>query len=151
MNKELENYKTITVFGLFSQFPSFKSNIYCEFVPDEIVLKSLSVYDMDMANEIANNELMFLIRSTMVDGQILYHFNHQQMYQDFTPFALENVYQFPDCHNLDIRFKTPNLYNGQHSFTLSVIDITGKEAIPTNADTLNTRVVMTFEFRKYKK
>ena len=151
MNKELENYKTITVFGLFNKSPTCTSTIYCEFQSDEIVLKSIEVYDTDIVNEITNGELMFLIRSSMVDNQILYHFTHQTVYEDLSGFEFNQVCSSPNAHNLDVKFKTPNLYNGQHSFTLSVVNINGIEAAPTNASTLDTTFVMTFEFRKYKK
>jgi len=132
----IDNLKTITVVGQFlytnpsmlqpSWTPtSFTSNIFVDFIPDEIILKQTTFSDENQTI----TDPMIQIKSDLIDNQIL----------TIVPYVTANsVY----CN---IRFK--NFKSIQGLYTFNLFGALGGALMSTEQ---NIYVSFTFEFVKYK-
>jgi len=132
----IDNLKTITVVGQFlytnpsmlqpSWTPtSFTSNIFVDFIPDEIILKQTTFSDENQTI----TDPMIQIKSDLIDNQIL----------TIIPYVTAN------SEYCNIRFK--NFKSIQGLYTFNLFGALGGALMSTQQ---NIYVSFTFEFVKYK-
>eukprot|EP00732_Lithocolla_globosa_P002778 Lithocolla_globosa_v1_NODE_1946_length_2247_cov_3.497263.p2 type:complete len:109 gc:universal NODE_1946_length_2247_cov_3.497263:1268-1594(+) len=70
-NLLIENFKTVTVNSFLNIVNETNIDLYVEFIPDEIVLKSVSVFD----DTTGPNTAMFFIKSNLIreNSNVLAH------------------------------------------------------------------------------
>lgn len=131
---QIENTKTITVSLNFEAKIEDSREIFCEFQPDEIILKYVSLYDN--SPQLDTNLISF--SSSL--------FNNQNFFTFATPIQNDTSPIFYNEQiNTPFKVNSSNV-NGLHSFSL-------KSLYPfaniTPAD-VSVRVAFTFIFIKYK-
>lgn len=154
MYNELENYQTVVVNGLFDGTDKITANINIDFEPHEVVLKSFSCYDSEIATTISNTNTLLIFTSNLFDSKPFFHLNYQpSVYNDNNTWKLISVYGPTSQPNLDIRFKIPQgkQIRGIYEFNVKTIDAQGAISSPTNITNIYIFFCATFEFRKYKK
>lgn len=132
MPPEIEVFKTTTIYGaLGNGVTAFTYDVYIDFIPDEIVLKYISRYDNDEHTTPNNGDPMILLRSSLVDGEIL--------------ASIPRSVAFHESYN--IPFPNKKAIRGTYNFILTDID----NDAPSNAVTFDTQITCTLLFIKYKK
>jgi len=132
MVKEIENFKTemINIHFVSKNIEHYKINV--EFAPDEIVLKYISIFD----NDGANTRNMYIIKSNLVEGGNLISLPGP------TDGTNTNY-----TESVDIPFNNRGRpISGTYEFSITEMDGT----IPTNKDTIDYMMCLTFIFIKFK-
>ena len=134
--KEIENMKTIVTSCYFDAITNVSSSLFCEFVPDEIVLKYVSIVDVSAQN----NTHIYQLSSSLLDNQIFYTFATE------LNAAGNGTVMYNEQVNTPFFHKNKQNIQGNYSFTLS--------SYPgdTNLNAANTNVYfsLTFVMFKYK-
>eukprot|EP00732_Lithocolla_globosa_P007934 Lithocolla_globosa_v1_NODE_10670_length_578_cov_2468.967495.p1 type:complete len:139 gc:universal NODE_10670_length_578_cov_2468.967495:85-501(+) len=132
----IKNFKTLTfsaqINDLTDQDATFSKQINLEFIPDEIILKNVSLYNYDINTTAQYYSKMFLLKSSLLsdNGGVLASIPHSTAYHE----------------QYHISFKNNSPINGTYSFTLT--DIFG--AKPGGGANYNTFISLTLMFVKYK-
>lgn len=134
MPREIAHYKTVLVPMRFNASMTTSSFIHCEFPPDEIILKYVSINDKDGANSGA----MHMIHSDLIQGQHLFSL----------PGSADGATNYAYSEAVDIPFQNVQRpVNGNYTFRITLYDGT----TPTNVATMNYYITLTFLFIKFKK
>lgn len=142
MSKEIENFKTVIVKGVMvNNAPFFNSNVNVEFIPDEVVIKRISIQDADADNA----DGMFFINTDMVFPNIIHSYAPMYSYNNEGTPILVNYY----CDNCqpNTRFKITQPMNSLFKFWITDIN----NAPPKNSATFSMGLALTLEFIQYKK
>lgn len=127
MTREVETYKTVFINNKFeANQKSFTKNINVEFLPDEIIVKYLSLNDDNVNIEYG----MYTLKTNLVREDILICFPPAS---SFTT-------------SLDIPFKNYDRINGTYSFTLNKIDNSEIDEMAT----MNLSLSLVLMFVKFK-
>jgi hypothetical protein len=139
---KIANRKTLTIAGILTQTNILKFDINVTFPVNEIILKSVSLFDT-IANNNNNSDRIFLIKSSLVPDQTIYHYTlqYEQTGTGFTNF----VYNTHTDPNITYQLLEP-MCRGEHTFTITKIDGTK----PTNTNTFGLRLALTLEFIQYE-
>lgn len=140
----IENFRTMTISTFIEELDTkpnyFDRDINIEFVPDEIVLKTVSVYDSDTTTAVADKTKLFAIKSNLIyeNANILFTF-------PLAENAFHEAYHVP--------FRNINNINGTYRFTLISADIdkNPKGEVPLGGANFKMYISFTLLFIKYRK
>eukprot|EP00732_Lithocolla_globosa_P008192 Lithocolla_globosa_v1_NODE_11378_length_513_cov_172.679039.p1 type:complete len:139 gc:universal NODE_11378_length_513_cov_172.679039:442-26(-) len=132
----IDQFKTLTLFkniqDLSNQDATFSKEIYCEFIPDEIILKYISVYD-NSVGDADSKDKMFILKTSLISDNTGILATYPQA------TAYHESYHLP--------FKNNRPINGTYNFTIT--DITGDN--PAGGANYDVFISFTLMFVKYKK
>jgi hypothetical protein len=121
-----------------------KFDINVTFPVNEIILKSVSLYDIK-AND-NGIDGVFLIKSSLIPDQTIYHYALEYWLGDEGGADTSNFgYTMHKDPNIIYQLLEP-MCRGEHTFTVTQIDGTA----PTNTDIFDLILVMTLEFIQYE-
>ena len=135
--KEIENWKVIVADVFFDKSSTASVPIYCEFIPDEIVLKYVSVVD----NSSQTNTNIYLFSSDLFNGQIFFSFAC-----NIDP-ATNGLTLYNEQINTPFQMKNGQMINGNYTFS---IQSSSKYAEITPAQ-IEIHMMLTLMFVKNKK
>eukprot|EP00732_Lithocolla_globosa_P006860 Lithocolla_globosa_v1_NODE_8280_length_839_cov_26.331633.p1 type:complete len:141 gc:universal NODE_8280_length_839_cov_26.331633:227-649(+) len=127
----IENFHTETYSKYLFNVASWNENIYIDFIPDEIILKNITVYD-DTTDH-ANNTKLFLVKSSL---------NNRKG----TMASFPQIQAFHE--NYHTPYKNNNQINGSYEFKIT--DINGNAPSP-DAVNFKIHIAITIVFAKYRK
>lgn len=127
----IENFKTVTVNSFLNIVNETNIDLYVEFIPDEIVLKSVSVFD----DTTGPNTAMFFIKSNLIreNSNVLCSF-------PLVNSAFHEAYHVP--------FKCNEQISGTYNFQIVDASTNG---IPDSSGDFKIHFAVTLLFIKYKK
>ena len=132
----IDQFKTLTfsaqIEDLTNQDATFSKEINCEFIPDEIILKYVSVYD-NSTGDADSKDKMFILKSSLLSDNTGILATYPQA------TAYHESYHLP--------FKNMRPVNGTYNFLIT--DIFGNK--PAGGANYDVFISFTMMFVKYKK
>lgn len=144
--KDIQNIKTITLTIEYVTENSENVMINVEFIPDFVIVKSVSIFDND--NEVQSLQIFQVKSSLISDNTSLFTFPKGGSNRVFDGTNI--IDSIPTLFTQHLKpetiFKLYNPVNGLYSFT--VLNQLGKR--PLNVASFNMTILLTLEFVKLK-
>jgi hypothetical protein len=133
--------KNVTVYGVANTASNLAFSAFLDvtFIPDEIRIKKLTIFDADTMNNVSNS---MLLHTDMLYPSAIYNYK-PIVTEDTTASDVVRYFVINDCP--DIRYKITKPINSNFNFWIT----DGDGSVPSNHATFDTAVTIMFEFVKY--